>query len=49
MRATRLRRIDAVPESPDDLVPWREAPAVTGPTHRAEARQVVVLYAQTSL
>jgi hypothetical protein len=29
----------------DDIVPWREAPAVPGLTYRAEARSVVVLYA----
>jgi isoamylase len=38
------RWIDTAQESPNDIVPWREAPAVSGPTYRVEARSVVALY-----
>ena len=38
------RWIDTALDSPDDIVPWREAPPVAGPTYRAEARSVVALY-----
>jgi glycogen operon protein len=40
------RWIDTGLEVPDDIAPWREAPAVSGLTYRAEARSVVALYAQ---
>jgi glycogen operon protein len=39
------RWIDTALDSPDDIVPWYEAPGVTASTYRAEARSVVVLYA----
>ncbi len=39
------RWIDTAQQTPNDIVPWREAAAVPGPTYRAEARSVVVLYA----
>jgi glycogen operon protein len=43
--ADRWRRwIDTALESPDDIVPWEAAPPVSGPTYRAEARSVVMLY-----
>jgi isoamylase len=38
------RWIDTAQDSPQDIVPWREAPAVTGPTYRTESRSVVVLF-----
>ena len=41
------RWIDTARETPDDIVPWQQAPAVPGPTYRAEARSVVVLFAPT--
>ena len=40
-----LRWIDTALDSPNDIVPWREAPPVPGPTYRAEARSFVALYA----
>jgi isoamylase len=41
----RWRRwIDTGLESPQDIVPWQAAPAVPGPTYRAEPRSVVFLY-----
>ena len=43
-----LRWIDTALESPNDIVPWREAPPVSGRTYRAEARSVVALYAPMS-
>ena len=39
------RWIDTALETPNDIVPWEEAPTVSGLTYRAEARSVVVLYA----
>jgi len=39
------RRIDTALDSPDDIVPWPSAPAVSGPLYRAGARSVVMLYA----
>jgi glycogen operon protein len=39
-----LRWIDTALDSPNDIVPWEEAPAVPGLTYRAEARSVVALY-----
>ena len=37
--------IDTAQEAPNDIVPWEEAPAFQGTIYRAEARSVVVLYA----
>jgi isoamylase len=39
-----LRWIDTSLESPQDIVSWRMAPAVSGPTYRTAARSVVVLF-----
>ena len=39
------RWIDTGLDSPDDIVPWDDAPAVPDSTYRAEARSVVTLYA----
>jgi glycogen operon protein len=39
------RWVDTAQETPNDIVPWEEAPAFQGLTYRAEARSVVVLYA----
>jgi isoamylase len=39
------RWIDTAQETPNDIVPWEEAPAFQELTYRAEARSVVVLYA----
>ena len=39
------RWIDTALDSPDDIVPWREAPSVPGATYHAEARSIVALYA----
>jgi glycogen operon protein len=39
------RWIDTALASPDDIVPWEQAPAVPGLIYRAEARSVVALYA----
>jgi len=39
------RWIDTAQESPNDIVPWEQAPPVLGLTYRAEARSVVALYA----
>jgi glycogen operon protein len=38
------RWIDTALESPDDIVPWQTAPAISGESYRAEARSVVMLY-----
>jgi isoamylase len=38
------RWIDTAQETPNDIVPWEEAPAFQGLTYRAEVRSVVVLY-----
>src|SRR5262245_59501976 len=32
-------------DSPDDIVPWRKAPAISGATYRALSRSVIVLFA----
>jgi glycogen operon protein len=40
------RWIDTARETPDDIVPWEEAPAFPELIYRAEARSVVVLFAQ---
>jgi glycogen operon protein len=39
------RSIDTFLDSPDDIVDWERAPAVSGPAYRAEPRSVVVLFA----
>ncbi len=39
------RWIDTFLESPHDIVPWQAAPTLPGATYRAEARSVVVLFA----
>jgi len=39
------RWIDTALETPQDIVPWEQAPAVPGLSYRAEARSVVALYA----
>jgi len=39
------RWIDTSLESPDDIVPWQEAPALADHAYRAGARSVVVLFA----
>jgi isoamylase len=38
------RWIDTALASPQDIVEWRAAPAISGPAYRAEARSVVVLF-----
>ena len=38
--------IDTGRASPHDIVPWERAPTISGPSYRAEARSVVVLYAK---
>jgi len=40
--------IDTSRETPNDIVPWREAPTVPGLKYRAQARSVVALYAHGS-
>ncbi len=48
-RGSRWRRwIDTAQETPNDIVPWDEAPTVAGLTYRAEPRSVVALYARGS-
>jgi glycogen operon protein len=42
------RWIDTALETPNDIVPWEQAPAVSGLNYRAEARSVVALYARLS-
>jgi isoamylase len=42
------RWIDTALDSPNDIVPWREAPPAPGLNYRAEARSVVALYASAS-
>ena len=45
-RVNQWRRwIDTALDSPLDIVPWRTAPSISGSTYRAEARSVVVLFA----
>jgi glycogen operon protein len=39
------RWIDTALDSPNDVVPWREARPVEGNTYRVEARSVVMLFA----
>jgi isoamylase len=39
------RWIDTALDSPNDIVPWQTAPPVSGDAYRAEARSVVMLYA----
>jgi glycogen operon protein len=39
------RWIDTALETPNDIVAWREAPLVPGPTYRVGARTVVTLFA----
>jgi glycogen operon protein len=39
------RWIDTALDTPDDIVPWREAPPARDSTYRTEARSVVVLFA----
>ena len=39
------RWIDTSVDSPNDIVPWKTAPAVSHAPYRAEARSVVVLIA----
>lgn len=41
-----LRWIDTALPSPNDIVDWRTAPAVSGSTYQAGPRSVVMLYAQ---
>jgi isoamylase len=38
------RWIDTALDSPNDIVPWKTAPAVSGDTYRVEARSVVMLF-----
>ena len=40
------RWIDTALESPQDIVPWQTAPALSGPTYRAAAHSVVVLFGE---
>jgi glycogen operon protein len=40
------RWIDTALDSPDDIVAWPDAPTVVGSVYRAEARSVVVLFAE---
>jgi glycogen operon protein len=42
---TWRRWVDTSLDSPDDIVPWQEAPAVPADTYRAGARSVVLLVA----
>lgn len=39
------RWVDTYLESPMDIGPWEESPAISGPTYRAGARSVVILWA----
>ena len=43
--ASWRRWIDTALDSPNDIVPWQTAPAISGNSYRAEARSVVLLYA----
>jgi glycogen operon protein len=47
-RSPWRRWIDTALDSPHDIVPWKEAPAVTDRTYRVEARSVVCLYSPTA-
>jgi glycogen operon protein len=40
------RWIDTSLETPQDIVPWQEAPTVPGPAYEVGARSVVVLFAE---
>ena len=42
------RWIDTSLEAPNDIVPWQEAPTLSGPVYRADARSVVVLFAEAA-
>ena len=39
------RWIDTALDSPDDIAPWEKAPSIAGSTYQAQARSVVVLFA----
>jgi glycogen operon protein len=41
------RWIDTGLESPDDIVPWKDAPRISGAAYRAAPRSVVMLYTET--
>ena len=41
------RWIDTFLATPEDIVPWNEAPSVAGPTYQAGPRSVVVLWAKS--
>ena len=43
-RAPWRRWIDTALDSPHDVVEWKQAPPVPGPTYRAEPRSVVMLF-----
>jgi glycogen operon protein len=48
--AGRWRRwIDTALDSPEDIVPWEEAPPLPDATYRAEARSVVMLFGASGL
>jgi glycogen operon protein len=40
------RWIDTAQDTPNDIVAWREAPLVPGPTYRLESRSVAVLFSR---
>jgi isoamylase len=40
------RRIDTFLDSPEDIVDWKEAPAVVGESYRVEPRSVVLLFTE---
>ena len=42
------RWIDTALDSPEDIVEWSTAPAVSGATYRAEPRSVIVLFARAA-
>jgi isoamylase len=44
-RAKWHRWIDTAQATPNDIMPWEEAPTLPGRSYRVEARSVVVLYA----
>jgi glycogen operon protein len=46
---TWRRWIDTSLDSPHDIVEWQTARAIRGPSYRAEARSVVVLFTDTEL
>jgi len=46
---TWRRWIDTSLDSPDDIVPWLDAPAFTGAAYRAAPRSVVVLWAPVAV